>query len=454
MTNRDIPIPEYTPDGNGYVDIKNETLKIGWFFTVLLLTFLGCSTNKSDSDSSSSSDSLRDSNPTTNTDYLFQQEGPPFNVIYITVDDLGPFLGCYGYKEVISPNLDRFAEQSVMFTDVHCQVALCTPSRTSILTGIRPTTSGIVKINDPWKEMIPEARSLPMHFRKNDYNTYATGKIYDLRSGGLEESAFDFDDPNKLTDNQRALELLEMANKSDKPFFAAIGYSQVHTQWQPSERSKRLYDLDEISIDHMSKNYGGQEQTPEETRKYVRDYYADITDVDSLIGGVLGKIEDLGLLERSVILVGSMDHGYSLGWHGKWGKGNNYDMETQVPLFIRVPGLSENGTRCNAVIELLDLYPTLVELCGLPKPPQNLEGTSLIPLLEEPGSAWKSAAFTTRAYHLNDFGIKTKEYTLVSREAEGVRLFDRKSDPFNLHDVSQAKPEVVEELLALRDQIL
>jgi iduronate 2-sulfatase len=147
-----------------------------------------------------------------------------------------------------------------------------------------------------------------------------------------------------------------------------------------------------------------------------------------------------------------MDHGFSLGWHGKWGKGNNYDMETRVPLFVKAPGISKDGKKCEAMVELLDIYPTLVDLCALPDPPQKLEGSSLRPLLADPGAGWKPAAFTTRAYHPKDFGIKTKTHTLISTKEDGIQLFDRKADAFNLQDISLHHPEIVEQLLKLRQE--
>lgn len=365
------------------------------------------------------------------------------NVIYITMEDLSPLWGCYGNKLVKTPYLDDFANDAVLFEDVHCQVALCTPSRTSILTGIRPSTSGIVKIDDDWQQMLPGAVSLPRHFRNNGYFTYKVGKISDPRNGGMDSAWTVAKEPWGIEKNDLALTALKEVAMKNEPFFLAIGYKQTHDPWNPSKHALQKYDLNDIDIVGSGRQYNGKVLTDEEIKELLRRYYASITDVDSLVGNVIERIKQLDLYHKSVILVGVMDHGYSLGVHNKWGKGGVYDNMTRVPLTIRIPQNQHNGARASGITELVDLYPTLVDICGLPSPPQNLEGYSLKKLLNNPDLKWKEAAFSHRAYDVNIVGIKTRNYSSVHYPDGKTELFDRLNDPINLHDISENHPEIV-----------
>jgi len=365
------------------------------------------------------------------------------NILYISMEDLSPLLGCYGHGIVKSPNIDAFARESVLLADCHCQVALCTPSRTSILTGIRPTTSGIVKIDDDWQEILPETVSLPRHFRDNGYFTSCVGKIYDPRCGGMDDAWDRLEEEWGVADNQKTVPALEEAAEQDKPFFLAIGYKQVHDPWTPSQESLSLYDLDEITPLGPGRKYDGKLITEKEVRELIRKYYAEITDVDRLIGEVLDAARELGLFENTIILVGAMDHGYSLGEHGHWGKGNNVDTETQVPLLISIPDNPENGKKAAGLTELVDIYPTLIELCNLPDPPQKLEGYSMRKLLLEPERNWKKAVFSVRAYHPQVRGVKTKLFTYIQSPDEEDKLFDRINDPQCSQNIAVDNSEIV-----------
>jgi arylsulfatase A-like enzyme len=374
------------------------------------------------------------------------------HVIYICIEDMSPKLGCYGDETVYSPNIDAFARDAVLFEDVNCQVALSTPSRTSILTGIRPSTSGIVKIDDDWQKILPEATSLPRHFKNNGYHTILAGKIHDYRCGGMDNAYHSVYDIHGLDDNKLALKAINEAEKQYKPVFLAIGYSHVHEPWDPNQWSKNQYQAAEFSSKGRSHQYKGKNLSDFEVQQFLRNYYAEITEVDSLIGDVFDRLKENGLYNNSIILLGSMDHGFSLGWHDHWGKGNNVDTETQVPLMVRIPGNPANGKRCPEIIELVDIYPTLIDLCGLTDTPQKLEGVSFQPLLRNPEKPWKKAAFTHRAYHINDIGIKTKNYTLILRQGQPPHLYDRKKDPLNLHNIAPENPDIVKKLKQIKQK--
>ncbi|MBK1879747.1 sulfatase-like hydrolase/transferase [Pelagicoccus mobilis] len=363
-------------------------------------------------------------------------------------------LGCYGHPIVKSPHIDRFAKESLLFEDVHCQVALCTASRTSIVMGVRPTTSGIVKIDDPMLETLPNTVSLSRHFRDNGYYAVRVGKYTDPRSGPLDEAFDTTYEEWGVESNELVFKGLEEAISQDRPFFLAVGYKQAHDPWTPSAESRALYEPSRISVEHRTSRfqYKGEvtELSERQMQEMVCDYYGEISDVDRLVGSFLDELKGRGLFEKTIILVGVFDHGFSLGYHERWGKTNVWDIETEVPLMVRVPGNPNNGKRSSGIVELVDVYPTLVDLCDLPLPPQELEGTSFVPLLDHPDRAWKKAAFTHGAYNLPLTGVKTKAYNLVHDGEKAPMLFDRVTDPLNLIDISSEHPDLVSDLLELK----
>lgn len=375
---------------------------------------------------------------------------PKFNVLYISIEDVMPSFGCYGDSIAYTPHLDSFSRESVLFEDVHCQVALCTPSRTSILTGIRPSTSGIVKIDDPWRAILPNAVSLPRHFRDHGYYTSIAGKIHDYRSGETDSAYIKTIDIHGLKSNERAYEALEDALGQPHPFFLAIGYSQAHDPWTPSEEAQSHYSIDQFSAKGRASMYKKKPYDAAGIKELQRKYYGEVTEVDSLIGGVLERIRKNGLYENTIILIGAMDHGYNLGHRNRFGKGNAYDNETRVPLWVRVPGNTNNGSRAAGIVELVDIYPTLVDVCQLPLPKQELEGYSFVPLLKDPSLPWKKAAFVHRAYAVDIVGVKTKSFNLIDFAGDSVQLFDRKKDPNNLRNIAAENSEVVHMLQRIK----
>lgn len=374
----------------------------------------------------------------------------PYNVIYISIEDAMPSFGCYGDTIAITPHVDSFAKDALLFEDVHCQVALCTPSRTSILTGLRPSTTGIVKIDDNWQEVLSNTTSLPRHFRNNGYFTSLAGKIHDTRCGGMDAAYEIIFDEHGLKSNDLALEALNKVSSQKKPFFLAIGYANAHDPWIPTDKAREMYSLNSFTVEGKTAQYKDSIYSKRGIQELERNYYGEITDVDYLIGNFLQKVKELELYENSIILIGAMDHGYNFGYRGHWGKGNNFDNETRVPLLVRVPNNPNNGKTTDAMVELVDLYPSLIDLCNLPMPSQNLEGSSFVPLLENPTRKWKEAVFTHRAYAEDIVAVKTSNYNLIDYAGDSVQLFDRVKDPINLTDLSKDLPEKVDELMAIQ----
>jgi arylsulfatase A-like enzyme len=434
------------------------------------------------------------------------------NVLFIAVDDLRPQLGCYGDRLVKSPHTDRLASQGVLFARAYCQQAICMSSRASLMSGFRPDRFRIFE-NGPLYRHAPDAWSLNRHFQKHGYETVTLGKIYHHGSDediGWSVPAFH---PNGawtgrgyLTAEARqtaatgkdgrgpafeaadvpdsaypdgvmleaALAQLDRLRKSDRPFFLAAGFVKPHLPFNAPKRYWDLYPPDAIPLAARSeppqnappcaltdwselRKYAGVPPKgslpPELARQLVHGYYACVSYVDALIGRLLERLRALGLDEHTVVVLWA-DHGWKLGDYGMWCKHTNYEIDTRVPLIIRAPGHAPARTR--GLAELVDLYPTLCELAGLPRP-GHLEGTSLVPLLKKPDRPWKRAAFShyprpgimgrsarTERYRYTEWR-KTDGDEIVARE-----LYDFDTDPQGAVNVADepAQAAQVKELAA------
>ena len=396
------------------------------------------------------------------------------NILFIAIDDLRPELGCYGSDIAISPNLDKLSRQGLLFNRAYCQQAICGPSRASLLSGMRPETSGIIHNYIKMRDQFPDIVTLPQHFKENGYEAVYAGKIFhhgdkdderswsrqpaahpDKNSKNLGTSGFALEENKKLREEKRkemfakygdvakfglamgpAYEaadvpdntyidgyntdlaiatMKDMAENGDKPFFLGLGFNKPHLNWIAPKKYWDLYDRDNISLSnqtdgpkngaemglHASFELRVREGIPKkgdfnpELEKTLRHaYMACISYVDAQIGRMIGALEETGLRENTIIIVWS-DHGWHLGDMGIWGKATNYEIATRVPMMIWTPDMPEKsrGVKTNALVELVDIYPTLSELAGLEKP-EHLDGLSFVPLIENPTMDWKTAAFS------------------------------------------------------------
>lgn len=408
------------------------------------------------------------------------------NVLFIAVDDLRPELGCYGNRLVRTPNIDRLASWGVRFEHAYCQYPLCNPSRTSLLTGRYPTQTGVLDNATWFGAEHPEFVSLPKHFKNNGYLTLRSGKIFhggiddaEAWTAGGEPRAFtgarrtapgqvasqsdrivtldgDGESHPDYRFATRAIELLE--EHRDEPFFLAVGFTKPHS---PPTAPRKLFDLydpstiklpadfasipkapagfPEISIPPRNSDlFIGREASQEQAREVIRAYYASLTFTDFNIGRVLEALERLKLHEKTIIVFWG-DHGYHLGEKGKWSKHNSlYEIGTRVPLIVVAPGAKGNGSNSQRIVQSLDLYPTLVQLCRLEMPP-GLAGRSLVPLLANPKLRWNHPAYTVTRYQ-NKLGkaVRTERWRYVEWEdgKSGAMLFDRKKDPRELKNLA------------------
>ncbi|MCL7752652.1 sulfatase [Polaribacter sp. Z022] len=501
------------------------------------------------------------------------------NILFIGIDDLRPELGCYGSDIAVSPNLDKLASQGLLFENAYCQQAICGPSRASLLTGIRPETSGVFHNYIKFREVNPDVVTLPQHFKNNGYETVYTGKIfhhgdlddekswsrlpaldsmkhvkkpvgfaleknlkeraatkksmikkygkvakYGLAMGQAYESA---DVPDNTYRDGYHTELAiatmkEMNAKSDKPFFLGLGFNKPHLNWVAPKKYWDLYDREKIKLStqtespkngatmglHPSFELRVRSNIPKKgeidkelaiTLKHA--YLACVSYVDAQIGKMITALEKEGLKENTIIIVWS-DHGWHLGDMGIWGKATNYEIATRVPLLIWTPDMPKGsqGKTTDALVELVDMYPTLADLAGL-QTPKHVEGTSFTNLLSNPNEKWKSAAFSqfpspalrewgafpirpamretyfgpllkeveakikkqqgdkwNRDLFENDlmgYAMRTKQYRFIvwkdrtNKDAKPVfiELYDHKIDPLETKNIAKENPDLVGKLM-------
>ncbi len=359
---------------------------------------------------------------------------PRLNVLQIVADDLNIDLGCYGHGIVKSPNIDRLAARGVRFDRAYCNYPVCNPSRTSFLSGKRPDTTGIVDNVTPTRTYLKEALMLPQLFRQQGWRTEKFGKIFhtgdafedpaswdhDLREtkeskqpppeqvlrkikgGGVVLEAADADTwDGKVA--RRAVEHLEAAARAARPFYIAVGFRRPHTPYIAPKKYHDLYPPAQMTwhpepaghlagIPPIALTYPpGAPALPEARRAEVMSaYFASISFMDAQVGVLLDALDRLQLWDSTVVVFQS-DHGYHLGEHGGLHhKMTLFEEGTQVPLVVAAPGVKPAVSP--RLVELVDLYPTLADLCGL-KPPGDLEGLSFRPLLDDPNRPWKTAAF-------------------------------------------------------------
>jgi len=439
-------------------------------------------------------------------------EGRP-NVLFIAVDDLRPALGCYGDKTAVTPNLDKLAGEGILFERAYCQLAVCSPSRLSLMTGHRPDSIRVWDLVTHFRKAISEAVTLPQFFKQNGYHTRSIGKILhgsgspskdpvswsvdpihdvnrdpksryaskkNLKSKGLKRSASESAEvPDETYMDglicQEAEKALRQYGENSPPFFLAVGFKKPHLPFCAPKKYWDLYDRKKISL---PSNPGHPEGAPElatrswrelegytdipqdgklsekKIRELRHGYYACVSYVDVLVGRLLKQLEASGLAENTVVCLWG-DHGFHLGEQGLWTKANNYELSARVPLLFRFPEKIKAGKRSAALVELVDVYPTLVRLCGL-KAPSGLEGISLMPLIEKPGLTWKSAAFTQYPRSLKShrhrgpgdvmgYAVRTDTHRYVEwREGmEGKvlhrELYDHREDPEEMKNVAALK---------------
>jgi arylsulfatase A-like enzyme len=429
------------------------------------------------------------------------------NILFIAVDDLRPELNFYGATQIKSPNLDKLAEESLIFTRAYCNIPVCGASRASLLTGTRPTRHRFIDYNTKKDEEMPGISSLPMIFKNNGYTTISNGKVYHhlnddskawdeiwqskldnyvLESNialgkegitrGMPFENADVED-EAYKDGEiaaKAISDLKRLKEGNRPFFLAVGFMKPHLPFNAPSKYWDLYKREDISL---PENYLQPETTPSEAfhsfgelrhyaavpkkgpvsdemaKELIHGYYACVSYMDAQVGKVLDELETLGLAENTIVVFWG-DHGWNLGDHMLWCKHCTFESSLRTPLLLKVPGKT-NGETTRAITEYIDIYPSLCELAGI-ELPTHLEGESFVSLL--------NGETRNKDYAVSKFKdavtlIKGTQFYTEWTDDKGISyarmLFDHASDPLELDNLAE-KPEqkaTVEQLsLELRDK--
>jgi iduronate 2-sulfatase len=420
---------------------------------------------------------------------------PKRNILFLIADDLNCDLGCYGDAAVRTPHIDQLAARGVKFERAYCQFPLCSPSRSSFLTGRRPNVTGVLTnpsaktpMAPHFRQTIPDTVTLPQLFKRNGWFSARVGKLYhygvpnDIGTASLDDyyswdlainpRGLDREVHEKIFSLQpgqfggtvswyaaegedgehtdgiaatEAVKLLERFQREKRPFFLAVGFYRPHTPYVAPRKYFDLYPADRIELPALSADDKARKPAPAyasakkdqdamtdaQRREAIQAYHASITFMDAQVGRVMEALQRLGLGENTIVVFTS-DHGYHLADHGLWQKMSLFERSSRVPLIIAVPSAKGNGQSTKAIVELLDLYPTLATLCDL-KTPDYLDGTSVTPILDDPTRSTKTAALTQVRRGQNDDGytVRTARWRYIEWDQgrKGTQLFDEENDP-------------------------
>ncbi len=446
---------------------------------------------------------------------IHAQPSKPLNVLFIASDDLTQSIACYGDPIAVTPNLDRLSDMGVRFDNAYCQIPLCNPTRASLLTGLRPDTLKVYDLGRHFRDEVPDVVTLPQLFRNNGYKAMRVGKLYHYGvpfqigtdglddpeswdqvinpkgrdteeehliinlephrpiSGALSWLAADGTDEEQ-TDGMIATEAIQLLRENkNRPFFLGVGFFRPHTPYVAPKRYWDLYPMDKIKMPYAPENdradipksaFAHNNPVPnynlpvEEVLKAKQAYYANVSFVDAQVGRLLDTLEELDLVENTIIVFWS-DHGYHLGEHqGIWQKRCLFEESASAPMLIYAPGRKGNGQASQQIVEFVDLYPTVAQLCGL-TPPKSVEGKSIVPLLDRPSRSWKGEAFTQvlrpgDGLPVMGASIRTDRwrYTEWNEGEQGIELYDHSKDPHEFNNLA-GQPEQAAVIALLRSKL-
>ena len=421
------------------------------------------------------------------------------NVLFIVLDDLKPLLGCYGDKTVKTPNIDRLAKRGVTFTKAYCMQAVCAPSRNAFMTGLRPESLHIYDLGTFFRTTAPDVVTLPQYFKQNGWISAGVGKVYHTDHGNRDDDLSwslpheDSDIPYILPENKTKKPTMEMTDLPEEsygdgkisalgikrleelkasglPFFLAIGFRKPHMPFAVPTKYWDLYDPNTFSMPvrqtppEDAPEYAATPMyelrkysdippvgpvSPEMARKLIHGYHAAASFADAQVGKVLTALDRLKLTENTIIVLLG-DNGWHLGDHGFWCKHTNYEQASNVPLLFSIPDEKNAGSRCNTVVEFVDIYPTLCDLAGLQKP-THLQGESLASVVKRKsrasvsGNAFHVYPRIAGSDHLLGQAIRNARYRLVEWQrpdgsVKDREFYDYQTDPDETINLA-SKPE-------------
>jgi len=419
------------------------------------------------------------------------------NILFIAVDDLNTWVGHLGgHPQAKTPNIDRLAGRGVSFTKAYCNAPLCNPSRVSLFSGILPFNSGVYGNGEMMRDKIPDTVTLMQHLREaGGYSVQGGGKTfhgsgpYDeaswdyyhtpprsrqtgKRDEGLAEDAWtpwgplDVDDSEMFDVKNVNWAISELEKSHEKPFFLACGFTKPHMPWYVPQKYFDKHPLESIELPVIKeddlddvpdfgrklaievydpsgeKNFaveGGDHNNVlanHQWHRAVQSYLATISFVDTHVGRLLDALEASDYADNTIVVLWG-DHGWHLGEKQHWRKHALWEVTTQTTLVISGPeGVAKNKLS-HRLVSLIDLYPTLVELCGLP-PREGLDGQSIVPLLKDPQIKWERPALTTFGY--KNHTVRTERWRYIQYNDGGEELYDHDIDPnewTNLANISK-----------------
>ncbi|MEZ5940111.1 MAG: sulfatase [Planctomycetaceae bacterium] len=405
------------------------------------------------------------------------------NVLFIAVDDLNHWVGHLGRNpQSKTPHLDQLAAQGVSFTRANCAAPACNPSRAALMSGLRPSTTGVYDNGQDWKPVIDRSQTLTTQFLKAGYNVYGAGKIYHSQAhrdgewteyfqdknvklkrhesapddgvGGIK--FYPLENPDEDMPDYRVVDYsIDVLNqKHDKPFFLAVGIVKPHMPFSvpkkyfdmfpletielPPHTQNDLADVPEAGI-KMAKPTGDHAKMLESGRwkEAVQAYLATIAFADAQIGRLLQAVDKSGHREDTIVVLWS-DHGWHLGEKEHWRKFALWEEATRTVFIWRVPGTTPSGVKCERPVDFMSIYPTLCELTNVDTP-AHVEGVSIRSLLKNPEAKWDRPALTT--YHKNNHSLRSERYRYIKYADGSEELYDHDADPLEWHNLAN-RPEL------------
>ena len=431
------------------------------------------------------------------------------NILFIAIDDLRPELGCYGHEHINSPNIDKLAQQSLLFNRAYCQQSVCNPSRASIMSGLYPHQTGITDNDKNMREENPEIVTMSQHFKNNGYYSYGIGKIYHYpheydslswtepqpylegnwwnsyvtepnltyQTNTINESC-DTTDLAYFDGRTAQMAIEKLAQLKDSAFFLAVGFFKPHLPFVAPEKywqsdpgnlplpkvTEHPENSPEYAFFDSKKKIRKFTDVPDQgvftdsmIQTYRQGYYSCINFIDAQVGRIMKALDSLNMRENTIVVIWG-DHGFKLGEYDEWSKSTNYEIDTRVPLLVSVPGSSSIGQATTQLTELIDLYPTLCDLAGIPIP-DHLPGRSFKPLFQKNQPVEEYAvSMYPRGDSLMGYTIRSDRYRLVrwqslqTDEVDSYELYDHQND--SLETVNVARQAEYQKIISQLDQQL
>lgn len=432
----------------------------------------------------------------------------PFNVLFIAVDDLRPELGCYGKDYMYTPNIDKLAKEARVFNKAFCQQAICGPSRASILSGIYPHESGVMDFETSFRNKFPDLKTLPQLFKNNGYHAYGVGKIYHHPTGfdtlswsekqpqlkgdvymkpenkdrySSSNEIVEDSEANYIDRNTTMMAIEKLKELKDSVFFLAVGLYKPHLPYNAPKKFWDLYDRSEIELPVTTRppvgspsysikgywelvNYADippqNEISEDKVKELIHGYRASVSYSDYHVGLLLDALHELDLSDNTVVVLWG-DHGYKLYDYGDWCKHTLSEVDNHVPLIVKVPGMNQPGDPSDALVELVDVYPTLAELCGVSLA-NSVSGKSFKNVINNPITSHHTEVLSVykRGWaKVFGYSIRNEDFRFIKWQGtddqtgvDSLELYDLQKDPLSTINLAY-DPQYREDVVKLLDRL-